>query len=100
MTCSKIRQYEWAQEVCWRYVPVVFRPLAILSLVNRHAKGTPYRRAKRTPLVRQFGLVQVANRRAPRARVARLNGACGGGAWEVPVYPPGQAGHGWWNAAG
>ncbi len=66
--------------------------------VNRHAKGTPYRRAKRTPLVRQFRLVQVANRRAPRARVARFNGAGGAGAWEVPVCPPGQAGHGRWNA--
>ncbi|OYV37138.1 MAG: hypothetical protein B7Z80_13665, partial [Rhodospirillales bacterium 20-64-7] len=32
--------------------------------VKRHANGTPDRRAKRTPLIRQFWLVQVANRRA------------------------------------
>jgi len=70
----------------------------LLELVNRHAKGTPYRRAKRTPLMRQFWLVQVANRRAPRARVARFTGAGGAGAWEVPVCPPGQVGPGPWNA--
>ncbi len=67
--------------------------------VKRHANGTPDRRAKRTPRLAFEGLVQVANRRAPRARVARFNGAGGAGAWEVPVCPPGQAGHGWRNAA-
>ncbi len=67
--------------------------------VNRRAKGTPYRRPKRPHLVRQFGLVQVANRRTPRARVARFMGGGGPGAWEVPVCPPGQAAHGRCNAA-
>ena len=70
----------------------------IASCVNRHANGTPDRRAKRTPLLRRLWLVQVANRRAPRARVARFTSAGGAGAWEVPVCPPGQAGPGPWNA--
>ncbi len=72
---------------------------AYQQLVNRHANGTPYRRAKRTPLLRRLWLVQVANRRAPRARVARFTSAGGAGAWEVPVCPPGQAGPGPWSAS-
>jgi hypothetical protein len=42
-------------------------------------------------------LVQVVNRRDPRARVARVKGAGVAGAWEVPVCPPGQAGGGVWG---
>jgi hypothetical protein len=88
----------------WIFVPrkedyfEAMKPLMALC-VNRHANGTPYRRAKRTPLLRRLWLVQVANRRAPRARVARFTSAGGAGAWEVPVCPPGQAGPGPWSAS-
>src|SRR5262249_12625187 len=57
--------------------------------VNRRAKGPLDRRATRTPLCRRQRVVQVANRRAPRAprsaltsdRAARGGGAC------VPTWP-------------
>ena len=61
--------------------------------------------AQKGPLSGTVLLVQVANRRAPRARVARFTSAGGAGAWEVPVCPPGRSWprfrlHSGWNASG
>ncbi len=57
-------------------------------------KRDPRSACKKDPWVMLDGLVQVANRRAPRARGARFKCAGVAGAWEVPVCPPGQA-RGW-----